>query len=165
MADPRLERLFRSLDATFDAVLGAEEMSSADDLALSFRQGLTVPDLLLRHPANVCVEDRAFGPASFVGTDYIECGSSRSLVRTDRALIKVKREGAPAASSEESLLRRLRRGVRSQEAARVTIGVRGSTFEGRLKAASPDHLEVSRSESVLLIPLTSVEWVRFGLGG
>jgi hypothetical protein len=165
MADPRLEQLFRSLDATFSALLTAEDVHGVDDLALSFRQGLTIPELVARYPANVSVADRAFGPISFVGEDYLECRSSRSVIPLTRGVIRFRPDGAPAVGSGETLIQRLRRAVRSSGASQVSVGAWDSTLEGRLTAAAPDHLEIRRADSRILVPLALLEWVRFGLGG
>ncbi|MEA2433315.1 MAG: hypothetical protein QOG54_772 [Actinomycetota bacterium] len=165
MADPRVEQLFRSLDATFSALLTTEETRAADDLALSFRQGLTIPELLARYPASVSVADRAFGPATFVGEDYLECGASRSIIPLNRGVIKIRPDGEPAIPSEETLLQRLRRAVRQARSAPVSVGAWDSTVEGYLSAAAPDHIEISRLESRVLVPLALVEWVRLGRAG
>jgi hypothetical protein len=165
MADPRLEQLFRSLDATFSAAVGVEEIRAADDLALSFRQGLNVTDLLIRYPAHASVGDRTFGRISSIGADYLECESSASLVPMGMALIKIVPQGVHAIPSEETLVQRLRRSVRSSEAIRATVGAWDRSFEGRLTAAAADHIEIRRSDSRLVIPLAAICWISLGRGG
>jgi hypothetical protein len=159
--DPRLQRLFTSLGATFEAEIARDEEEAAEDLAFSLRQGRSLADVLERNSWQLVTPA---GPRQVtgVGKDYVVAGGRPLLVAPLSKAAFVSAHGAKPLVSDNTLLQLLRSLARS--GARVEIGLSSGTFGGRLLWTGTDHVVVETARRRTAVGLGAIEWVRLEEG-
>lgn len=161
MGDAGLNRLFSSLEASFEAAIAAEDDLVAGDLAMSLRQGRTLVDVATRSgPLDVVRSSGARVPVEFVGADFvIGFGAHRILFPIDRLILASGTATAPK-QLPASMVEVLRAAAR--EGRRVTLELlEGEKRQGRLLAVGPDHVSIDTPVGELLVGLEAVASVSF----
>jgi hypothetical protein len=167
MEDPRLQRLFTSLGATFEAEIARDEEEAAHDLAFSLRQGRSLTDVLERGSWRL-LTPAGPRPITLVGADYVVAGGVPAVVAPlDRAAFDAEgeprsvhdkvAENAPPPAVDATFLQLLRSLARV--AAPVRIGCRAGPLSGRLLCAGTDHVAVEAPHRRMAISLQAIDWI------
>jgi hypothetical protein len=160
--DPRLQRLFTSLGATFEAEIARDEEEAAEDLAFSLRQGRSLTDVLERNPCRV-LTPAGHQVVTALGEDYVVAGGSPALILPlHRSVFVTGGEGSAPAVSTGTLLHLLRSLARA--GARIEVGCGPSSFGGRLLWTGTDHVVMETNQGRLAVGLDAVDWVRLEEG-
>ncbi|MFN2488804.1 MAG: hypothetical protein ABR529_03510 [Actinomycetota bacterium] len=165
MADPRLDRIVASLDASFDASIAREEDEAASDLAFSLLQDRSVVEAFRgAGPLELKLEDGASVVASEIGDDYAASGSPVDvIVPLRRAVGASAPHGRPPALVARRASDVLHAWARA--GARVDIVTARGTFSGRLVRAAADHFELAMATGCVLVGADAVDAVRRVRGG
>ena len=158
MTDPRLERLFASLDASFDAALAREEDQAATDLALSLRHDLPLTDVVSRGSWTVWLAEGARAPVAVVGRDFIGTdGNGPLIVPADRAVLHAA-SGSRPRGIDLSLLELLR--IMARRPVNLQIDHAEGRIAGRLCVVGTDYLVLDTTIGRWLIGLHAVTAIR-----
>jgi hypothetical protein len=158
VTDPRLERLFASLDASFDAALAREEDEAATDLALSLRHDLSLADVVLRGSWSVRLAEGAQSPVAVAGRDFIGTdGNGPLVVPASRAVLQAACGPRPR-GTDLSLMQVLR--IMARRPAEVHIAHPEGQVDGRLLVAGPDYVVVDTAVGRSLVGLHAVTAIR-----
>lgn len=157
MADG-IARLLSDLEASFDGSVARDESRVASDLALSLRQDVRIFDRISSWGGAHLMS----GPpetVTMVARDHLVVGDPPTsfVPLTAAVLVPAHRpESVEVRRSDDTLMMALKPWVRAGRRVRVVTPV--ERVEGRLVAATPDHiLIVQRTET--LIPYDSVRRV------
>jgi hypothetical protein len=158
VTDPRLERLFASLDASFDAALAREEDEAATDLAVSLRHDLPLADVVVRGSWTMRLAEGGRAGVVIAGRDFVggDCNGAL-MVPTSRAVLQAASGPTPRAS-DFSLLELLR--VMGRQAAEVQLDHPAAPLEGRLLVAGSGYLVLDTTTGRSLIGLESIAAIR-----
>jgi hypothetical protein len=160
VTDPRLERLFASLDASFDAALAREEDEAATDLALSLRHDLPLTEVVLRGSWSVRLAGGAQAPVTVAGRDFIGTdGSDPLIVPVGRAVLQAAPCPRPR-GSDLSLLELLR--IMARRAAKLQIDHPEGRVDGRVCVVGAAYLIVETAIGRCLVGLHAVTAIRLG---
>ena len=152
--DPRLDRLFSTLDAEFDAAIDREENEAASDLAFSLLQDRTLLEVLVDGAWEATT---SMGAVSIeeVGLDY--AGGMGWIFPSDQYPFK-RAAGVPPIPSEHSMVERLRGHARNRRAVEVITPT--GVARGRLGGCGRDYLQLHSEAGETLIPMNLVGAVR-----
>jgi hypothetical protein len=160
MADARLERLFESLGASFEAAVAREEEVAAQDLALALRNDRCLGDDLVGNGGATVVlggwpQDRV----TEVGRDYLGTGLPLgSVVVMDRAVVRRDGQGPAVRRSERNVVEVLRGWARA--GVRVRALTSGGELTGRLVVVGRDYLVIKGVAGESLAGLDAVAAIR-----
>jgi hypothetical protein len=158
VTDPRLEKLFASLDASFDAALAREEDEAATDLGLSLRYDLPLTDVVLRGSWIVRLAEGGQAPVAVAGRDFVGTeGNGPLVLPTGRAVLQAA-PGPRPRGTDLSLLELLR--VMARRSTEVQIHLPEGRMDGRLLVVGPDYLVVDTPMGRSLIGLHAVTAIR-----
>ena len=158
--DPRLDRLFSSLGAEFDAALAREESEAASDLAFSLLQDRTLSDEIRDGGWDVATPVGAV-PVEEVGDDYV--GGAGWILCSTAQTFRAAAAGAPPQSHNSSFHERLRALARQDRAVQIVLA--DGVAHGRVTACGRDYLKVSTAGSEQLVPIGLVVGFRLSLEG
>ena len=158
MTDPRLEKLFASLDASFDAALAREEDEAATDLGRSLRHDLRLTDVVLRGSWIVRFAEGGQAPVAVAGSDFVGSEGSGPLVQPMGRAVLQAATGPRPRGTDLSLLELLR--VMARRSTEVQIHLPEGRMEGRLLVVGPDYLGVGTPMGRSLIGLHAVTAIR-----
>lgn len=158
--DSRLEQLFSSLDASFNAALDRSEEEAATDLAFSLIQDRSERDHL-RHAGFSVRSAGGTLPIVRLGEDFVETADGW-LFRLGQAVVVRDETAAPPLERPESLIEVLRHG--SRRGADVQAETPSRYYRGRLVRCGPDHVCLRSGPKQILIPLGLVSAFRFSHG-
>lgn len=153
--DPRLQRLFTSLGATFEAEIARDEEEAAEDLAFSLRQGRSLADVLERGSWHL-MTPAGRRPVSFLGADYAVADPA-IVVPLGSAVFAASDEPSQVDVSDGTLLQFLRSLARS--GALVEVTSHAGVFGGRLLWTGTDHVVVDTGAGRIAIALGGLEMV------
>jgi hypothetical protein len=169
MQDPRLQGLFTSLGATFEAEIARDEEEAAQDLAFSLRQGRSLADVLERGSWQLQTPSGP-RPISVVAVDYVVAGDVPAVIAPlDRAVFEAAadRSGSdhqakptdpsPARDMDSTFLQLLRSVARA--GARARIESASGSVSGRLLWAGTDHVAVGAGHRQFAISLQAIDSV------
>ncbi|MPZ69245.1 MAG: hypothetical protein GEU71_06900 [Actinobacteria bacterium] len=161
MGDAGLNRLFSSLEASFEAAIAAEDEALAGDLAMSLRQGRTLSDVAARSgPVDLIQGSGARLPVEVVGEDFVGVVGSHSMLFPIETAVLSPGSGDAPRQVPVAMLAVLRAVARAR--GRVTIELMGrGAHRGRLLAAGPDHVSLETAIGELLVGLAAVDWIGF----
>lgn len=159
--DSRLDRLFSSLGASFDAALDREEEEAASDLAMSLRQGRSLRERLVGRACAVVQPDGDW-QVNELGPDHV--GTVQGWwFPLHNTVVQLGGSDSPPTESEETLVERLRAAARSGQRIEIRTASRG--VHGLLLGCGPDHLGIRLDAGEMLVPLTAVTALRLSRGG
>lgn len=146
--------MLSDLEASFEGSVARDESRAATDLALSLRQDLRIYDRVASWGAAVVrgSTERLSG----VALDHVVLGEPpQTLVPLEAAVLMPAeaRGGAPIRRSDQTLVQALKPWVKA--ARLVTVATSEGGSEGRIVAATPDHILIARRTQVL-IPYASI---------
>jgi hypothetical protein len=167
MEDPRLQRLFTSLGATFEAEIARDEEEAAQDLAFSLRQGRSLADVLERGAWRLLTPSGP-RPISLVGVDYVAAGGVPAVVAPllravfdadgePESFQDMVPETRPPRAVDTTFLQLLRSLARAS--APVRIGCPAGPLSGRLLWAGTDHIAVEATRRRMAISLRAIDWI------
>lgn len=164
MADPQLQRLLSSLEATFEAAVTRQEEEAASDLAFSLAQDQPLQEVLLRSGSLRLLLDGGEALAVFVvGTDFVVAGNPPRVLPSTSAAFVTGGDSGPPRHAPSSLLALLRRWARSRASVAVLVG--GRAYSGDLIQATPDHLTLEAPTGRFVIGIRSIKEMRLLSGG
>jgi hypothetical protein len=166
VADGRLEGLFTSLNAGFEAAVARDEEEAASDLAFSLLQDRSLTEALVRAraPFSVRTMSGQLVEVAEVGADYVAVGAPVCLLIPTKEAVFFLGVGSKAPStSSGSFIDLLRRWARAGTS--VEVGTIGLDLVGRLERAGRDHLLVRTRTGDVVIALEAVRWIRSARGG
>lgn len=153
MADG-VARLFSDLEASFEGSVARDESRAATDLALSLRQDLRIYDRVSSWGAAVVKGSPQ--RVSEVALDHVVMGDPpQALVPLEAAVLMPAdaRGEASIRRSDQTLVRALKPWVKA--ARRVRVATSEGRSEGRIVAATPDHILIAH-RTQMLIPYASI---------
>jgi hypothetical protein len=157
--DPRLQGLFTSLGATFEAEIARDEDVAADDLAFSLRQGRSLADVIERGSWDLLTPS---GPRTLaiVAGDYVAAGSSPVFITplAGATFVAGSAHITPAMLSDRTLLQLLRR--LSRGGFDVELETASGQFRGRLLWAGTDHVVIDGIRGQVALGLDALQWIR-----
>lgn len=161
MTDPRLERLFASLNASFDAAVARQEDEAATDLAVSLRHDRALADVVLRGSWTVRLAGGGRARVAVAARDFVGTGGDRpTVVPTSHAVLDAV-DGSRPSGTDLSLLEFLR--ALARRAAPVSIEHTAGQVNGRLTLAAAEYLLVEGARGRIVVPLHSASAI--GLWG
>jgi hypothetical protein len=158
--DSRLERLFSSLDASFDAALERSEDEAASDLAFSLTQDRSERDHI-RGAGFSVRSDRGRLQIFRLGPDFVETVDGW-MIPLDQAVVVRDEALAPPKERPESMIEVLRLG--SRQGAEVEAETPCDSYRGTLVRCGPDHVCLRSGQEQILIPLGLVSAFRLSHG-
>lgn len=156
--DPRLDRLFSSLEAQFGAAIERAEEDAASDLALSLRQGRSLRETLLSSGWDA-ITSVARRPVTQVALDHVRLGGGELMPIASG--IYERTGGELPDESEQTLLQVLRDEVR--RGGRVSVETPDHSFVGRACCCSSEHLVMRVQDREIIVPLGRISVIRLSL--
>lgn len=153
--DPRLDRLFSSLGAEFDAAIDREENAAASDLAFSLLQDREISDVL-GHGGWKVMAPAGDVPIDELGLDYV--GGGGWIFPTEAQTFRPVERAPSPIRTDRSLQERLRGLARADRDVEIVLST--GTVRGRVVTCGRDHLQVRTRLAETLIPLKLVGAVR-----
>lgn len=155
VTDPRLDKLFASLEASFEAAVARDEHVAAADLALSFQQDRDLRESLALDGGVLRIAGGVAAPVVEVGRDYARAvAPTVTLVPLQRAVTTIG-GAVPPATTDRSLVETLRGWARGGVSVQVCTPI--ESFNGRLSIVGPDHVIVHPAVGPVAVPLAVVE--------
>lgn len=164
VGDAGFDRLFSSLEASFEAAVAAEDDVAGADLAMSLRQGRGLSDIASRSgPLVVLQNSGARLPVASVGRDFVVgAGPENRLFPIDRTVL-APGDGSAPQQIESTMIEVLRGLARRQGHASLEL-TNQWICAGTLVAVGPDHLSLSTPAGDLLIGLGAIASIGFDGG-
>ena len=159
--DPRLDRLFSSLEAQFGAAINRAEEEAAADLALSLRQDMSLQEAL---GADAWTLSTASGPRDVceVAKDHVRLSPGTDVVPIESHVFQ-KAVGRAPSRSDLTLVQLLRAEVR--RGAEILVEVDERAIGGRPLSCGETHLLMMSRGRELLIPLAQVRLIKLSHEG
>lgn len=159
--DPRLDRLFASLEAQFGAAIDRAEEEAAADLALSFRQDLSL-EVTLSNGGWAALTSAGHRTVVEVAKDHVRLEPGDQVVGI-RSQSFEKIEAQPPKRSDSTLIQLLREEVRRGAVVKVNAGTR--EMVGRVLACGEEHMVLAEGSREFVIPFQEIRSIRFSPGG
>ncbi len=161
MGDAGLNRLFSSLEASFEAAISAEDDVLAHDLAMSLRQGRTLTDVAARSgPIDLIQVSGVRLPVEVVGEDFVGVVGVQSMLFPMRRVVLSPGTGDAPRRVQISMLAVVRSVARKRGLATLDLTGRGR-HKGRILAAGPDHVSIQTPIGELLVGLDAIDSIGF----
>lgn len=154
----RIDRLLSDLEASFEGSVARDESLVASDLALSLRQDVRIFDRISSWGGAHLMSGTPETIAA-VARDYLVVGDPATSLVPFAAAVLVpasRADSIPVRRSDDTLMTALKPWVRAGR--RVRVLTPDERVEGRLLAATPDHILIAQRTEVL-IPYDSVRRV------
>lgn len=159
--DPRLDRLFASLEAQFGAAIDRAEEEAAADLALSLRQDLSL-EVTLSTGGWAALTSAGPRTVVEVAKDHVRLEPGDQVVGL-RSVTFEKVEAPPPKRSDSTLPQILREQVRRGSAVKVDAGVR--EVVGLVLACGEQHMVLAQGAREFVIPFQEIRSINFSPGG
>jgi len=156
--DP-LEQVLSELDAAFGSALERQESDAADDLALSLKQDSDLFQTIADGSAIAVLIEGECRPVGTIGADHVVVEPGPCLVPLSCALMLKSTTGQAPRLTSITLLEALR--ARARRGPTVTCAIGDAEVVGRLAMCGRDHVVVARSGEQLIVPLSTMLWIRF----
>ena len=157
--DPRLDRLFSSLEAQFGAAVARAEEEAADDLALSLRQDVPVKTLLRNGMWQVATGTE-WEPVCEVAKDHVRTASGRLIPFSEARL---RRGSGPRPTTTNASVAQVLR-QESRRRREVVLALRDQTIVGHPISCGDTHVLVRSQKQEYLLPLSQICRIKLSHG-
>lgn len=144
----RIDQILEGISDSFNGRLARDEEIAADDLALSFRQGRALREVLAQaRGLSLLAEDGVEEPITLLGGDYVGAGNPlRSLIPLDHAVVQCLERVEPPLQTAGSWIEK----ARSWRGSHVVVRLAPGELAGVLSLVGPEHVVIDRGEEIVI---------------